>query len=297
MFAVMIEDKLKAVFIGSVIGDALGTTLEFSTRDRHPHITDIVGGGVFQLPRGAWTDDTSMSLALAYSLVECKGYNPTDIMDRFLAWRDKGSYSHTGTCFDIGITNNEALTRYRRKQKKVTKAFSKDEVFRADPYCGDASEYSAGNGSIMRISPLIAYCKGDVDLCLQLVVDQSRLTHKHHLCLEYCKKLVHTVHKALQGELSDDILTQKGKHRDKVDSDGFVVNTYNAACWAVANTDNFKDAMLLAVNLAGDADTVGCVTGMIAGALYGLENIPKDWIDCLVWKDEILTLADKLVEV
>lgn len=277
-----LRNKAIGCMIGTVIGDALGTTLEFSRRDVHPPLTDIIGGGVFDLPKGGWTDDTSMSLAVADSLLSSKGFNPTQIQDNFLAWRDEDKFSYDRGCFDIGITTYEAISRYAQDK--------------SNPFVGSTEVMSAGNGSIMRLAPVFTFYSSDRKLGTQVSVDQSRLTHSHPLCLEYCGKCAEVVYDAFNGNLHKDILTQKDTIRDDVWSDGFVVNTYNASCWAISQTTNFRDALLLAVNLAGDADTVGAVTGMFAGALYGFDNIPKDWVEVIIMSDEILGISEKLFE-
>lgn len=273
------KNKATGTVIGSIIGDALGVPLEFSRRDSKPKVTDMVGGGVFNLPIGGWTDDTSMTLALMKSLIDNKGFNPFDVQDNFLAWRDDGCFSYNG-CFDIGVTTYEALEAYG--EDKTT------------PFTGLTHKMSAGNGSIMRLSPVFCFYSKEQEKGRYVAVEQSKLTHAHPLCLEYSLKCADVVYEAFNGKLHQDILSQKGVHRDGVWSNGYVVNTYKAACWAISQTDNFKDALILAVNLADDADTVGAVTGMFAGALYGVDDIPKEWVDCLVWSKEIVDEVDLL---
>lgn len=267
------KNKAVGAVIGSIVGDALGVPLEFSRRDVKPKVINMLGGGVFNLPVGGWTDDTSMTLALMKSLTDNKGFNPVSVQQNFLSWRDDGCFSYDG-CFDIGVTTYEALESY-----------SKDKV---SPFTGLTHKMSAGNGSIMRLSPVFCFYSKDREQGSRIAVEQSKLTHAHPLCLEYSLKCAEVVYDAFNGKLHQDILSQKGVHRDEVWSNGYVVNTYNAACWAISQTDNIKDALILAVNLADDADTVGAVTGMFAGALYGAESIPKEWVESLVWSKEIL---------
>ena len=273
------KNKAMGTVIGSIIGDALGVPLEFSRRDSKPKVTEMVGGGVFNLHIGGWTDDTSMILALMKSLIDNKGFNPNSAQNNFLSWRDEGSFSHSG-CFDIGVTTYEAL-----------EAYSNDKT---TPFTGLEHKMSAGNGSIMRLSPIFCFYVNDREQGSRIAIEQSKLTHKHPLCLEYSLKCADVIYEAFNGKLHQDILSQKGVHRDEVWSNVYVVNTYNAACWAISQTDNFKDALILAVNLADDADTVGAVTGMFAGALYGFESIPEEWVESLVWSKEILEEVEML---
>lgn len=133
------RDRSVGALVGLAVGDALGTTNEFKRRDTYPHLTGMVGGGPFDLKPGEWTDDTSMALALAASLIECDGLDERDLMDRFCNWYRKGEYSHNGRCFDIGIATEKALRRYANS---------------GDPVAGDPDPNSAGNGSLMRLAPV-----------------------------------------------------------------------------------------------------------------------------------------------
>jgi len=132
-------DRARGALLGLAVGDALGTTIEFQPRDSYPKQTEMTGGGPFNLEAGQWTDDTSMALALADSLIAHPLFDATDLMDRFVRWRTKGEYSCNGKCFDIGITTAEALSRYRED---------------GNPFAGATDEESAGNGSLMRLSPV-----------------------------------------------------------------------------------------------------------------------------------------------
>lgn len=273
------KNKAIGTVVGSIVGDALGAPLEFSRRDVKPKVTSMLGGGVFNLPIGGWTDDTSMILAAMKSLIDSRGFNPSNMQENFLSWRDSGCFSYAG-CFDIGVTTYEALGVY--SEDKTT------------PFVGLTHKMSAGNGSIMRLSPTFCFYSEDRQQGSKVAVEQSKLTHSNPLCLEYSGKCADVVYDAFEGRIHQDILTQRKIHRDDVWSNGFVVSTYNAACWAISQTDNFKDALILAVNLADDADTVGAVTGMFAGALYGFDSIPEEWVDSLVWSKEILEEVDML---
>lgn len=276
-----LHSRAIGTFIGLVVGDALGTTLEFSSRDAHT-VTEMVGGGPFDLLPGGWTDDSSMAIAIGESLAQEREWNPIRTMEEFILWAEEGKYSHTGDCFDIGRATYAALDRYVR-----------DPI---SPYCGSTAEQSAGNGSIMRLAPIFTFyaVKSLRDSGKSVAIDQSLLTHAHPDCLKYCGKCADVVYTAFEGKRHPDLEKFGARDRSEVDSSGYVVATYEAACWAVGSTDNFRDAVLAAVNLGGDADTVGAVAGMFAGALYGWDSIPKGWRESIQWSNCIHDLAERL---
>lgn len=273
----MIKDRLMGTLVGLAVGDAVGTTVEFKDRDTFPPITDMVGGGPFNLPVGYWTDDTSMAICLAESLIEYPELNKTDLLTRFAAWRYEGVNSSTGICFDIGQTTVTSIAEFKRSGSTTN----------------NTEFHHAGNGSIMRLSPVVAAHFDDPDLAIETAIVQSESTHGSIVCLESCELMAEVLLKALYAETLDEIfdITPRSHwthtvrkimgsldvDRDHVSSSGYVVDTLHAALWCVKHTDNFKDAILLAVNLGDDADTVGAVTGQIAGAFYGLSRIPETW--------------------
>lgn len=132
-------ERAKGALLGLAVGDALGTTLEFKAKDSYTPLTDMVGGGPFMLEAGQWTDDTSMMLCLADSLIEMGGMDLRDQTERYIRWFRKGENSVTGHCFDIGMTVRDALARFEAT---------------GNPKSGSASENSAGNGSLMRLAPV-----------------------------------------------------------------------------------------------------------------------------------------------
>lgn len=259
--------------LGLVVGDALGTTLEFAPRDVYAPVTHMVGAGPFNLPRGGWTDDTSMALALGDALLEKGAFDPHVTQQRFLSWYRNGAFSHNGRCFDIGGTTAAALRRYEQDP--------------TNPYQGSTAPHTAANGGIMRLAPVFTFYADDRTTGTQVAIDQSRLTHAHPLCLEYAQRCADVVYDAFEGKRHPDLDAFKHRPRAQVKSGGFVKDTYEAACWAIGTTTTFKDALIKAVNLAGDADTVGAVTGMLAGALYGIEEIPSEWLSEILWSLEI----------
>ena len=274
--------------VGLAVGDALGTTLEFERRDARPRVTELVGGGPFGLKPGEWTDDTSMALCLADSLLASNDLNCRDLMDRFLRWADNGENSVNGRCFDIGITTKAALERYRDT---------------GNPESGSDDERSAGNGSIMRLAPIALRWHNNLPLATEKAREQSRTTHAAPEAVEACALLAEILVDAIRtGDKAaalrdrsaltpriDEIArgSWRAKQRATVESSAYVVHTMGAALWAVQNAGDFTEAVILAANLAGDADTVAAVTGQIAGAIWGLSAIPDRWLDVLAWRDEI----------
>ena len=295
---VRVLDRARGAMIGLAIGDALGTTIEFQARDSYPKQTEMSGGGPFRLAPGQWTDDTSMALALAESLIAHPQFDPADLMQRFVQWWKKGRYSCTGKCFDIGNTTRAALSRYQAS---------------GEPLAGAIDENSAGNGSLMRLAPVALATLGDPNRAQRIAADQSRTTHGAPQAVEACIWFTDLLQRAILGEPQSSLLAPgrwgghpamravvsgaswRGRPREAIRSSGYVVHTLEAALWAVEQTAGFEDALVLAVNLGEDADTVGAVTGQLAGALYGLDAIPMRWRERLAWRHRILALTDALL--
>ena len=291
-----VRDRAIGAFLGLAVGDAVGTTLEFKPRDKQERVKDMVGGGPFGLRPGEWTDDTTMALALAESLAECGALDCRDLMDRFVRWWKRGEYSCTGSCFDIGITTSAALQRYVRT---------------GDPMAGSTDPRSAGNGSLMRLSPVALRFWDDRAQLDSAAAEQSRTTHGAVEAVDACRAFAELLAEAIAGKARADVLAPgrfdgapevsrvlggswRGKARDEISSSGYVIHTLEAALWSVARTSDFRGAVLLAANLADDADTVAAVTGQLAGALYGLNGIPGEWLERVAWKDRLLDAADRL---
>ena len=293
-----IRDRAIGALLGLAVGDALGTTLEFSSRDARSQLVDLVGGGPFNLPPGCWTDDTAMALALADSLAAADGLDCRDLMDRFVRWWRHGEYSCTGNCFDIGTTIRQALERYRQT---------------GDPLSGSTDPWTAGNGSLMRLAPVALRFWNDRARLRSAAMQQSRTTHGADEAVDGCRAFADLLADAIVGSPRSAVLASRsfegaaevarilggswrGKARHEIRSTGYVVHTLEAACWSVARTADFRSAVLLAANLADDADTVAAVTGQLAGALYGLSGIPEAWLDRIAWKDRLLDTAQRLFE-
>ncbi|WP_114947654.1 ADP-ribosylglycohydrolase family protein [Microvirga calopogonii] len=284
-----VRDRAVGALVGLAVGDAVGTTLEFRAKPPRAVLFDLVGGGPFRLEPGQFTDDTSMSLALADSLMADPNLDTHDLMNRFVRWWQNGENSVTGECFDIGITTAQALRRF-----EIT----------GDPLAGSTDPDKAGNGSIMRLAPVAVRHWADRERLLRVARDQSRTTHGAAAAVTSCEILAELLADAIAGQplshlISGDAARRvtgfwPGQPRDEVRGTGYVVACLHAALWAVSHTSSFRDAVLLAANLGEDADTTAAVAGQIAGALYGLSGIPTDWLDRLAWRGMIESKAECL---
>jgi ADP-ribosyl-[dinitrogen reductase] hydrolase len=288
------KDRLLGSFLGLAIGDAVGTTVEFRQRDTFEPVTDMVGKGPFNLPVGYFTDDTSMALCLAESLIEHPELDRNDLLSRFSKWYREGVNSPTGRCFDIGGTTSSAIINWEKSGSVLNNTDSRD----------------AGNGSIMRLAPAVIKYHNDRDKAIATAIMQGETTHGSVEACDSCDLLARVL---LTAFVTDDknavlnidsqdhwadsvknILTTLDVTRDEVKSSGYVIHTLHAALWCFKNTDNFRDAILLATNLGEDADTVAAVTGQIAGAFYGMSGIPIVWLDRLYQTERFIELVDKL---
>ncbi len=293
------RDRAIGALLGLAVGDAVGTTLEFERRDQCPPLTDMVGGGPFRLKPGEWTDDTSMALCLADSLLACRVLDESDLMRRFVGWWQDGQNSHNGMCFDIGITTSNALNRFRRT---------------GNPLAGSSDRRAAGNGSLMRLSPVAIRWHRNKEHAVAAARKQSRTTHGAaeavDACAYYAELIVDAIAagdsasvlspRSFAGEPAIEDIAQcewRGKRRDQISSSGYVVHTLEAALWSIGQNDNFESAILTAANLADDADSVAAVAGQLAGAIWGASAIPQHWTAKLVWHDKIRGLADALYQL
>jgi ADP-ribosyl-[dinitrogen reductase] hydrolase len=301
-------DKHRGCLVGLAVGDAVGTTVEFSARGSFPPVTDMLGGGPFNLKAGQWTDDTSMALCLAQSLIDCRMFDERDQMLNYRKWMTEGYYSSTGVLFDIGMTTSTALSKFLDTN---------------DPYAGDTSEMSSGNGSIMRLAPIPMFYVGNTLDTFIYSRHSSKTTHASRSCLDSCSLMGLILNGLLRGVDKKDVLDMyeeytylsktfnekyiekkeiaeiaKGsyinKHIDDIVGSGYVIQSLEAALWCFHNTDNYKDAILEATNLGDDADTTAAICGQFAGAYYGMSGIPTEWVNKITMKDKIIELADKL---
>ncbi|MGI6366759.1 MAG: ADP-ribosylglycohydrolase family protein [Anaerolineae bacterium] len=299
-----LQKRFRGALLGLAAGDALGTTLEFTGPGPHG-LSDMVGGGPFGLLPGQWTDDTSMALCLAESLVLSQGMDLRDQMERYLAWHDHGHLSSTGRCFDIGGTTLTALEHFRRT---------------GEPLAGSTDPMSAGNGSIMRLAPVPMFYQRDAAQAIAMSALSSRTTHGAREAVDACRYLGGLLWGALNGvdkgtllgprwsPLGDGWSTQPlattiaevaegsfwRREPPQIAGTGYVVRSLEAALWALARSEDFASGALLAANLGQDADTTAAVYGQLAGALYGQDAIPAHWQSRLALHDTVLELADGL---
>jgi ADP-ribosyl-[dinitrogen reductase] hydrolase len=297
---VSLIDRYRGCLLGLACGDAVGTTVEFSPRGSFPPVTDMVGGGPFQLEPGRWTDDTSMALCLATSLIHCGGFDARDQMNRYVNWWQWGYLSSTSDCFDIGMTVCRALQRYQ-----VT----------GDPMAGSIDPATAGNGSLMRLAPVVLCFHPDQPTVLAHARLSSATTHAAPEALECCELFADLLTKALHGQPKAEVMTSsvasftspsvaaiaRGAYLDKqvsqVTGSGYCVASLEAALWCFANTSSFEGAVLAAANLGDDADTTAAIVGQLAGAFYGAKGIPVHWLEGLHMAGEIDRLAHALLEL
>ena len=279
-----LDNKL-GMFLGLAIGDALGAPLEFQKpREPNDYLTEYVSGGAHKVSIGEWTDDTSMALAMATSLIEKKSFDGDDIMKKFCEWYQEGKFCTRDKCFDIGNTVYNALSSYSESIK---------QNHFPQPYRGMTSEDTSGNGALMRLAPVIILAK-DLNDAVRLSIQQTLLTHGSELCVKYSIMLAEELFTGEALKKYSKFKLPNTIKREEVRSGGFVKETYEAAWWAFSTTDNFKDCIVKAVNRGHDADTTGAVAGMIAGRYYGLSNIPKDFKENLIMYDTLKEIAFKL---
>lgn len=301
-------DRYKGALLGLACGDALGTTLEFKSPGTFDPIADMIGGGPFRLQAGQWTDDTSMALCLAESLITQKGCNPIDQLQRYCWWYRRGYMSSTGECFDIGNATVTALENFEHT---------------GHAYGASDARSTAGNGSLMRLAPIsMAYGNSPEKAILKAALS-SRTTHGAPQAVDSCRFFASLIVGAFQGKTKEELLTPhfsvveehwklnpldytlnsvlathyKDKMPPEINGMGYVITSLEAALWAFYHTDNFEDGALKVVNLGDDADTTGAIFGQIAGAYYGLSGIPTKWIDKLHNSAEIETMASQLYEM
>ncbi|MBP1622992.1 MAG: ADP-ribosylglycohydrolase [Acidobacteria bacterium] len=297
--------RFRGCLLGLAAGDAIGTALEFKPPGSFKPITGMTGGGPFRLGPGQWTDDTSMALCLAESLVEKEGFDPKDHMERYVRWWKEGHLSCTGECFDIGTATRAALSRYLQT---------------GDPFSGSTDPYSAGNGSIMRLAPVPMFYANEPVRAIELAAESSRTTHGAATAVDACRYFAALTVGALKGTSKEQLLSDhfspvsgywqdhpleseiqkiangsfRRKEPPQIQGTGYVVRSLEAALWAFDRSRDFREGCLLAANLGDDADTTAAVYGQLAGAFYGEGGIPSEWLDKLAMRDQIMFFADRL---
>lgn len=301
---------IKDILFGLAVGDALGVPVEFMSREEiasNP-VTDMREFGTHGQPKGTWSDDASLAFCLAESLT--KGYDIQDIADNLFRWKYNNLWTARGKVFDIGIATSSAIDRIAKRGNPIE--------------CGGADVSSNGNGSLMRILPLLPELKGlNIEETFKKISDVSSITHRHPISLiscfyymEYARCLItgfdrfeayhflkrHFITMAEGMGFTDDViyylsrLTEENIFdypMDKIHSSGFVVHSLEASIYNLLTTNSYSEAVLQAVNMGQDTDTTAAITGGLAGMIYGFDSIPKEWINVLARKDDILDLADR----
>lgn len=304
---------IKSALLGIATGDALGVPVEFRSRDelKANPVKNMREYGSHQQPMGTWSDDSSLTFCLAESLLK-KGYDLNDLANRFINWKDYGHWTAHGDVFDIGIATNNAIHFLSLGAPPTT--------------AGSDAENSNGNGSLMRILPLLFYIKDmDIQARFQHVKEVSSLTHRHIRSIACCFIYIETARNILLGSQKleayhnaritagnffreHNILTESeesilapildgtiiSKPIEEIHGTGYVVRTLEAALWLLVNTTSYSEAVLAAVNLGNDTDTTAAVTGGLVGMLYGWEEIPAHWLNILAGKERIEELIANL---
>ena len=301
-------ERYRGSLLGLAVVDALGAPVEFKAPGSFTPIEDMIGGGSFNGMVGQWTDDTSMALCLAQSLIEQQGFDPVDQLKKYVRWCREGYLSSIDECFDIGNTTLDALMKFEETQM---------------PYCGSTDPRSAGNGSIMRLSPVPMFYAKNPLLAIERSAESSRTTHQAQTAVDACRYLGALLVGAINGASREELLSEyycpipgywdenplveeiqeiangSFKHRQppEIQGSGYVVKSLEAALWAFYHSQTFREGCLLAVNLGMDADTTGAVYGQLAGAFYGENGIPESWRSQLIRTKLIESIASKLYAI
>lgn len=303
-------NRIRDALYGFAIGDAIGVPIEFEHRSNliKSPVTKMLGYGSYDIDKGIWSDDTSMTLAEMDSIAATNKIDYTDMAEKFCSWINDAKYTATNEVFDIGMTTKYALMKYWNDKIDATK-------------CGGTSISANGNGSLMRMMPIAFYCyykELDDDAIYEIVSRTSSITHAHEIrimgCYIYVKYLIYilsgndkkTSLKYIKNQeyrwFSQDTIKEydrilKGNIKDleidDISSTGYVVYTLEAVLWTILNTDSYNQAIIGAINLGEDTDTIGAITGSIAGILYGYDNIDETWIKDLKNKEYLDYMSRK----
>lgn len=303
-------NHLKTILIGTAVGDALGVPVEFQQREmlKANHVTDMREYGTHKQPKGTWSDDTSLMLCLAESMVE--GLDINKLAQKFIAWKNDNLWTPHGWVFDIGIGTRIAIERL--------------EDGMSPELAGGFDEMDNGNGSLMRILPLVLHIKDlDIEQRYDWTKKVSSITHGHvrsvmacFYYLEFAKKIIDgkdkfQAYNELQSEVTiyfesrkiNPLEIQKFSRllfediskveEDNIKSSGYVLHTLEASVWCLLTTNSYKEAVLKAVNLGSDTDTTAAVTGGLSGLYYGIDEIPIDWLYEIARFEDIIELSDR----
>src|SRR6056297_301038 len=311
------RDSVLGAIMGLCVADAMGVPVEFKNREERKEdpVTEMRGYGTFNLPPGTWSDDSSLTLCLADSLA--RGLDYKDIMENFSKWLHEGEFTPHGESFDVGNGTYKAIMRFGKG---------------TDPLlCGGKEERDNGNGSLMRILPLVFHLRKNYGSefassgeAMQIICNVSSLTHAHRRSVIACGLYLSIASELLDGKAAKEAVrsglvkaaqyyacrvgyAEELEHyrrladkefaslpEDSIKSSGYVVDTLEAAIWCLLNTETYKECVLKAVNLGEDTDTVGAVAGGLAGIHYGYKSIPEEWIEQIARRDFIVDICEKL---
>jgi ADP-ribosylglycohydrolase len=297
-----IRERYLGALIGLAVGDALGATHQQQTPGSFEPISDLTGGGILNLPRGAWTDDTAMALCLAESLLESRGFDARDQVERYARWQQNGYMSATGEA--VGITPNTA--------RSIAMAQWRRQLFAGshDPKLVEPTPLS-------RMAPAVMFYLPFRDQALEFAGDAVRTTCQAPLVLNVCRLFAAMVHAALEGQPKPQVLAPpwdlpadrpksrirgliEGRYRAKdpavIHAGNHILDTLELVLWAFERTDSFLEGALLVANAGESSDVAGAVYGQLAGAYYGVDAIPPSWRNSLIGKDLIESLALRLLE-
>jgi len=291
------RDRYAGCLVGLAVGDALGAPIEFSPPGSFEPLSDMIAGGPFNLQRGQYTDDTSMALCLAKSILAKHAFDPVDQLERFVRWYRQGYLSSTGECFDIGNTTRLSLEDFERTRLP----------FRSP------GGLRGSNGAIMRLAPVAMAFPGNPAEAVRLCGESAQTTHNFTECVDTCRLLGGLIIGALRGDPKERLLSpgyspvdgiwqrqpltpavqeiSLGSYQCKqppaIRGGGLATESLEAALWAFYHSRSFEEGVLLAVNLGDDADSTGAVFGQLAGAFYGLQSIPGRWLEAL-WSPQLI---------
>jgi ADP-ribosyl-[dinitrogen reductase] hydrolase len=292
MSAQITHDRVYGCLFGLAIGDALGVPLQGMERDVLPRVINMMGGGVYSLKPGDWTAPTAQAMAMGYDLIKHRGFVGNSILERFVEWYEYGMYTPTNRC--IGATQPIVETI--------------NEFNQLGGWRNKANNESIDPTSVVRVAPVaMAFATKKID-CATNARLQSFLTHGNHIPAEICVHFSLGMQHAFYSGSKDHTLagfdsfsSKIGKWRDidrkRVKSTDNVIDAFKAALWSVDSTNNFEEALIMAVNLAGESSIVGGITGQLAGSIYGYSSIPQRWLDQLAWFDELIEVSYRLYEM
>ena len=307
--------------MGVAVGDALGLPVQFESREalRKDPVTEMLPCDLFFSPIGTWSDDTAMTIAMFESINRLGHVDADDIMQNFIRWQYEGEFSANDRCIDEGITCSIGITNYKENVDIYT--------------CGRTGEHANGNGSLMRTLPISIYYakqvkkeKATIEEAIKDIHLVSALTHNHLRACIACGLYFFCVTEIIYGE--GDLMTRLQTAMDagfrfydkseetredlsyygaffdlsefakqpegSIKSTGYVVDSYEAAIWSLINTDSYRNAMIKAVNLGDDTDTVAAIAGGLAGLYYGYDAIPEEWLAVLRKREWLEQMCDSV---